>query len=127
MPSERLRVLLVEDDPTTREITMTALRKAGLDVQEARSGEEALHWLMDPPDVLFTDIRLPGGIDGWQIAERFRAIEPKLPVIYATAYRKTQAPVSGSLFFRKPYKAQQVLLAIRAMTGGRARARESHR
>ena len=120
MPTPSQRVLLVEDDQTTRAVTAAALRNAGLVVLEAKTGEEALDWLISPPDVLFTDIRLPGEVDGWDVAERFRAIDPRLPVIYATAFRKTQTPVPGSLFFRKPYKVQQVVLGIRAMTGGRA-------
>jgi CheY-like chemotaxis protein len=112
-----LRLLLVEDDEILRELTATALRKAGLDVTEAETGAEALRWLADPPDVLFTDIRLPGGVDGWRVAEQFRAVKPSLPILYATAYNKAQSPVEGSMFFRKPYKIQQVLLAIAALVG----------
>ena len=41
-------------------MTAAALRKAGLVVLEAKTGEDALDWLISPPDVLFTDIRLPG-------------------------------------------------------------------
>ncbi|HWF09641.1 MAG TPA: response regulator, partial [Bryobacteraceae bacterium] len=93
-----MRVLLVEDDPLIREIVVEALRDAGFDVIQAADGEEALTWCRQRvADVLVTDIRLPGKIDGWQIAECCREQDPFLPVIYATGYSPVEArPVLGS-------------------------------
>lgn len=102
-----------------REVAVQELIEAGYEVVEAGSGDDALHHLRDGPeiDVLFTDIRMPGSLDGWQLAERFRAARPSLLVLYATGYAASQTPVTGSLFFRKPYKMSQVIWGIRALTG----------
>jgi CheY-like chemotaxis protein len=118
---EEMRVLIVEDEAAIREITAAELREAGYEVVEAETGDKALSMLQqgEMPDVLFTDIRLPGKADGWTVAERFRAVSPTLPVLYATGYSVSQNPVEGSLFFRKPYRPSQVVWAIVALTGRR--------
>jgi CheY-like chemotaxis protein len=67
------------------------LRDEGHDVIHASSGEDALTWCKRRiADVLITDIRLPGHVDGWQIAERCREHDPGLPVIYATGFSPVQ-------------------------------------
>jgi len=68
-----VNVLVVEDDPLIREFVVEALREEGFDVVHAADGEEALEWCRRRfADVLITDVRLPGKVDGWQIAERCR-------------------------------------------------------
>ncbi|MGL3104885.1 response regulator transcription factor [Bradyrhizobium sp. BR 1432] len=68
-----MSVLLVEDDPLIREFVAEALREAGYHVIHVSTGEEALAWCQrHVADVLVTDVRLPGQVDGWQIAERYR-------------------------------------------------------
>jgi FixJ family two-component response regulator len=67
--------------------------------------------------VLFTDIRLPGPLSGWDIAERWRECHPKIPVIYATGFSDEEArPVPGSVLFQKPYNAAQLISMIRRLT-----------
>lgn len=96
-----MRILLVEDDPLVREPVVEALREEGYDVIHASNGEEALAWCKRRvADVLITDIRLPGQVDGWQIAERCREHDPDLPVIYATGFSPVQ-----------PYRPRQPLPA----------------
>jgi CheY-like chemotaxis protein len=116
-----MRVLIVEDEDTIREITAAELREAGYNVLEAPTGDEALAMLHrgEMPDVLFTDIRLPGKTDGWKVAKQFRAAAPNLPVLYATGYSGSHDPVEGSIFFRKPYRPSQIQWAIAALTGRR--------
>lgn len=112
-----MRVLVVEDDCLVRELVVEALRDEGYDVIHAANGEEALAWCKQRiADVLVTDIRLPGRIDGWQIAERCREHDPELPVIYATAFSPVAArPVRGSLSLRKPYLPGEVVEAVKAL------------
>jgi CheY-like chemotaxis protein len=110
-----LRLLLVEDDSITRTIASAKLRSAGMIVSEAQDGEEALRWLDDPPEVLFTDIRMPGSLDGWEVARRFRDRYPHLLLVYATAYPPTEVPLEGSLFFQKPYDVREVIRGIAGM------------
>ena len=80
-----MKVLVVEDEWLVRELIVGELLDEGFDVVEAESGEAALaRYHEHNPDVLFTDIRLPGQIDGWDVAERCRASNSELPVVYAT-------------------------------------------
>ena len=107
-------VLVVEDEVLVREMIIEELGDAGFAVLEAASGETALPLLGGPRpiDVLF--IRLPGAVDGWQIAQAARTARPEIAVIYATGYtvdRSAQLP--GSIFMRKPYWPSAVVDAIR--------------
>lgn len=115
--SHRPTVLLVEDEEGLREVVFEALVRAGWEAYQAATGEDALAQIARHPriDALFTDIRLPGTVNGWDIAEAFRARHERGAVIYATGYSATHTPVSASMFFRKPYKTQQVLLCLEAL------------
>jgi CheY-like chemotaxis protein len=110
-----VRILVVEDDPLIQEFVVEALREAGYEVIHVASGEEALAWCRQQvADVLVTDIRLPGKLDGWQIAERCREHDPGLPVIYATGFSPVAArPVPGSLTLQKPYRPEEIVQAVR--------------
>ena len=116
-----LRILVVEDDSLVREMAVDTLRDEGFEVVEAGTGEEALQLCQQrAADILFTDIRLPGEITGWDIAERCRESDPRLPVIYATGYSMIQLrPVPGSIFFQKPYTPEQLVGAVRGLHRGR--------
>ena len=113
-----MRILIVEDDELVREMAVESLMDAGFEVVEATTGEEALARCDEHiADVLFTDIRLPGGLDGWDIAEQCRETNPGLPVIYATGFSHVRPrPVPGSVWFQKPYRAEQVVDAIRNLS-----------
>jgi CheY-like chemotaxis protein len=108
----KLTVLVVEDDWLVRYTITEFLNAAGHTTIEADSGEAALSILQrrDGLDVLFTDIRLGGEVNGWDVAEAFRETHADHPVIYASGAVITPArPVAGSLFFPKPYDPQKVL------------------
>ncbi len=115
-----MKVLVVEDDPYVRVFAVEVLEDEGYEVIEAKSGEEGLERCRDSiADVLFTDIRLPGPVTGWDIAEHCRSQKPTMPVIYATGFSDVIArPVPGSVLFQKPYKAEQLISTIRCLTAG---------
>ena len=110
-------LLVVEDEALVRQLIVLELEDAGYDVVEAETGEEALAALRRNPGIqlLFTDIRLPGTLCGWDIAEQARAIRPDLPVIYATGYSGDLRLVPGSEFMRKPYKPSAVIDCMRML------------
>ena len=113
----RPTVLMVEDEMLLGNVVADELEEAGYRVLSAMTGEEALALLegAEPIDLLFTDIRLPGLIDGWHLAEAARRLRPDLPVIYASGYTVQQPrEVPGSVFLTKPYRPSAVL---RAMAG----------
>jgi CheY-like chemotaxis protein len=121
-PSPALRartVLVVEDESLVRETITAELEDAGFIVIEAETAEEGLEILEGKPvDVLFTDIRLPGRMDGWDLAERARDLHADLPVIYATGFSAEQPRfVADSVFLRKPYLPSAVLAAIEKLVG----------
>ena len=115
-----MKVLIVEDDELVREMAVESLMDAGFEVVEAATAEEALARCEEHvADILFTDIRLPGSLDGWDVAEQCRETNPRLPVIYATGFSHVRPrPVPGSVWFQKPYRTEQVVNAIRDLSAG---------
>ena len=108
-------VLVVEDDPLVRELIVMEIDEAGYGVLEADTAEEGLRLLESKaPSLLFTDIRLPGRLNGWQLAEEARQLIPNLPVMYATGYTD-EAPrlVPGAVFIRKPYRPSEIPCSYR--------------
>jgi len=113
-------VLIVEDEGLLCELMVGELETLGFIVFKAQTAEEALT-LMEgekPVDVLFTDIRLPGRLDGLDLAERFRAKNPSGPVIYTTGYSGVPVRrVSQSAFLSKPYLPSAIAGEIRRLSG----------
>lgn len=81
-------ILVVEDEEDVRALVVQMLRELGYDVLEAGNGQTALGLLDERPDIrlLFTDVGLPGGINGQQLAERARVRRPDLRVLYTSGY-----------------------------------------
>ncbi len=112
-------VLIVEDEDLVREIAVVEFEEAGYRVIEAPSGEAALaHLAAERVDVLFTDIRLPGTVDGWGVARRARELNLRLPVIYASGFPgDTFDVVPGGRFVRKPYLPTAVVKLANELAG----------
>ncbi|WP_231502250.1 response regulator [Paracidovorax avenae] len=81
-------VLLVDDEPAVRSTVAESLREQGYRVLEAEDGPSALEMLRGagPLDLLLTDVGLPGGMNGRQVADAGRALRPGLPVLFITGY-----------------------------------------
>ena len=114
-------MLVVEDEAVVRDLLAAELRDVGYNVIAVDTGEQALALLQDRQeqiDWLFTDIRLPGIIDGWRVADEFRLTHPFRPVVFATAYAPEQSrhQLQGSFFFRKPYQPSQIVAAFRRLS-----------
>ena len=113
-------VLVVEDEELLSELMVEELREVGFTVLKAGTAEEAVTLIESeaPVDVLFTDIRLAGQMDGWYLAERFRAKNRYGPVIYATAYPGGPVRrVTQSGFLPKPYLPSAIVAEIRRLSG----------
>jgi len=116
------RILVIEDDEFVREIPVSYLRDQGYDVTEATNGKEAIRCLQDdgPFDLLFTDLVLPGGMTGMEIAQEARQLQPNIKVLYATGYTEEATIRSGPLakvetIIRKPYEIAALGKAIRTV------------
>jgi signal transduction histidine kinase/DNA-binding response OmpR family regulator len=92
-------ILAVEDDPDVRAHTTGTLRELGYRVLEAANGKMALQVLESSGDVdlLFTDVGLPGGMNGRQLAEAARRMRPRLKVLFTTGYARDAIVHDGRL------------------------------
>lgn len=115
----RTSVLVVEDDFVLLEIVTHIFERAGLRVYQASGGEAALTVLRDNGariDWLFTDVNLPGLIDGWVVAAEYRLSHPFRPVIYSSSAQfVTRRTVHGSIFIEKPFDPAHILNLARMM------------
>ncbi len=116
------RVLMVEDNPDVREAGAAMLRQSGYQVVEAADGAEALRHLDDgePFDLLFTDIILPGGMKGTQLAVEAQRKQPGLKVLHTTGYAADAAvrdsrPGDGMKLITKPYRRMDLIRTVQSV------------
>jgi DNA-binding response OmpR family regulator len=109
-------VLVVDDDPTVREVVLSYLRAEGYDVSEAADGETALSMVGHArPDLVVLDVMLPG-LDGLQVIQRIRA-DGDLPVIMLTALGSEEDRVVGlelgaDDYLTKPFSPRELVLRV---------------
>src|SRR3954466_2170025 len=116
-------VLVVEDDRDVRELAIAVLEAAGYRVLEAGSGDEAHRLLLAHPDLridlLFTDIVMPGRLDGIDLANEARALRPGLKVLYTSGFadlaREHREEELHGLVLAKPYRPAELQRAIGAL------------
>jgi CheY-like chemotaxis protein len=108
-------VLLVDDEDAVRRPAADRLRGLGYAVLEARDGPEALRVLTAArPDLLVTDVRLPHGMNGRQVAEAVRERMPGLPVLFITGYAGTPLP-PGIEVIGKPFELDILARRVQAI------------
>ncbi len=92
-------VLVIDDEPTVRMLIVEVLQEAGFAVREAEDGPTGLKVLQSDAriDLLVTDVGLPGGMNGRQVADAARASRPDLKVLFVTGYAENAAVGNGLL------------------------------
>jgi CheY-like chemotaxis protein len=107
-------VLLVEDNPEVAAVSESLLEQLGYTVRRAPNAEAALREIEhDGIDLVFSDIVMPGTMDGLSLARRMRELRPDLPILLATGYSDAAAGVHGDFpILRKPYEIHQLSQAI---------------
>lgn len=114
-----IKILLVEDDPDTLDVTGYMLRRERFVVVEARDGAQALRrWKADRPDVIVLDLGLPN-VDGFEVLRRIRA-DDETPILVLTGRRDAQDVLrSFNLgtddFVPKPFEFRELIARIRAI------------
>lgn len=115
-------VLLIEDEHALREIIGEVLRDAGYHMLAAQNGPSGLRILDSDArvDLLLTDVGLPGGLNGRQVADAARVHRPKLKVLFITGYDDTAAVSNGRLDFgmevmTKPFEIGALAHKVRAL------------
>src|SRR5690606_23741922 len=118
-------ILLVEDDDLVRQFAATQLRAEGYTVLEAASGPAALALMESRPgvDLLFTDVVMPGGMSGRDLAEQLAASRPELKVLYTSGYTENAIVHHGRLdqgtcLLGKPYRRAELLTKVRELLDG---------
>ena len=115
-------VLLVEDEVLISALVADSLSEHGFAVHEVATADAALRYIDagGAVDVLFTDVNLPGSMDGAELANRARARRPDLPIVYASG-RYGSADFGGlvprSVFVPKPYDPEEVCTLLVRLTG----------
>lgn len=114
--------LVVEDDPVVRDFAVAACRECGCSVYEAGDGEQALRILEQHGDIqlLFTDVGLPGGMNGRQLAGLATTRRPDLKVLYMTGYTANAIVHHGVIdagvnFLGKPFSVSALAAKIKGM------------
>ncbi|MCC5868753.1 MAG: response regulator [Gammaproteobacteria bacterium] len=120
LPGGAETVLLVEDDELVRRFAMSQLVSLGYRVFQAGDGPEALQLLARHPDIelLFTDVVMPGGMNGRQLAEKALARRPGLKVLYTSGYSADVLVHDGRVapgvtLLAKPYGRQELAQKVR--------------
>jgi PAS domain S-box-containing protein len=120
------RILVVEDDDALRAFTVESLRELGYQVVEAPSGAAALDMLAQGRhvDLLFTDIVMPGGLNGRQLADEAVRRRPGLKVLFTTGYTRNAIVHHGRLdpgveMIGKPFSFDELARRVRVLLDAR--------
>jgi CheY-like chemotaxis protein len=118
-------ILVIEDDDDVRAYSVETLRELGYRVVEAPDGPSALRMLKRQPrlDLLFTDVVLPGGMTGAEVANHARAIRPELKVLFTTGYARNAIVHHGRLdkgvhLITKPFSYADLAAKVRDVLDG---------
>ncbi len=113
-------ILIVEDDPFVRSHVISSLETLGYRILVAADGREALNLMQGGarPDLLFTDIVMPGGISGWELAAQARANLPGMRVLFTSGYPQETLTRRGqvdqhAMLLSKPYRLAELARRVR--------------
>lgn len=114
------RVLVVDDEPSIRELVQVALKFYGCAVTTGATGKDALRLAAtDQPDLIVLDVLLPD-IDGFEVCRRLRASGDEVPIIFLTARDTTSDTVTGLAlggddYITKPFSVEALVARVRAV------------
>ena len=120
LESDQVRVLLVEDEWFIRFDVAEQLRGAGFEVVEASTADDAMDYISSGEriDALITDIRMPGTLDGLELAGKLRVMQPMLLIFVASGSIELESAASRvGRFINKPYDPKQIAMLIAEMLG----------
>ncbi len=112
------KVLVVDDEPDMRWLLAGVLRAEGFDVAAAEDGQAALEQISrHSPDVILLDLKMPV-LDGIQVLERTKAMDPQLPVVIVTAYADLPSAVQAMRlgaydYLTKPFEHDEIVFTVR--------------
>ena len=114
-------VLVVEDEPLLRMLAVEVVEQAGFIAIEARDADETVILLESRADItlLFTDINMPGSMDGLKLAHAVRDRWPPIKILVVSGQQRLQVSdlPSNSCFVEKPYQASALVEELRSLVG----------
>jgi len=117
----RKAVLVVEDEPLLRMMAMDMVEDGGFEPVEARDADEAIALLEARTDItiVFTDVDMPGSMDGLKLAAAIRDRWPPIEIVITSGHFRLDdsAIPARTVFFPKPYDHQEVVATLRWMAG----------
>jgi PAS domain S-box-containing protein len=120
-------ILVVEDEVGVREVAVSVLTGAGHAVIEAENGPAGLKAIADHPEIelVFSDVIMPGGMTGPDMAEKIRELRPDIPVLFASGYAEhaladREERIRNAKFIAKPYDADELDERIQVLLEPRA-------
>ena len=119
-PDEKVRVLVVDDEPNIVDVISMALRFEGFEVQSAGTGADAIAAVAaQQPQLLVLDVMLPD-IDGFEVARRLASARADVPIIFLTARDSTEDVVHGLTlggddYVTKPFSLEELVARIRTI------------
>ena len=116
--ASQAKVLVVEDDPFVAELAAELVREIGFEPHIAHSAAEALAALTRIPGIrlVFSDVIMPGGMSGVELARKVRTRYPELPILLTTGYSETVAAAPGEFpLIPKPYDIGQLSTSLKTL------------
>lgn len=121
MPAKPCAVLVVEDEAILRLHAVDIVEEAGFTAIEAKNADEAIAILESRSDItlLFTDVHMPGSMDGLKLAHAVRNRWPPVKIVVVSGHMQVDEDdlPNGSSFFAKPFRAEKMIAELRAMIG----------
>ena len=117
-PSGRKFVLVVEDEPLLLLMAGDIVGDAGLEAILVPNADEAIRILESRDDIsiVFTDVRMPGSMDGIRLAAAVRNRWPPIKLVVVSGHLTADADLpQGARFFRKPYASDEIISALRQL------------
>jgi two-component system, response regulator PdtaR len=118
---EAKAILLVEDEILIRLVVAEELAEAGFRVIQAANGDEAVKILQSsiPLDLVMTDVRMPGSVDGLRLAALVRAGWPELKIVMMSGHLLGPPPdLQVDLFLSKPYRISSAIEKVKQLLSG---------
>src|SRR5271157_4522191 len=120
LPQGSETILVVEDDPRLRRVLSKRLRSLGYEIIEADSGAAAMAHLATRPEVamIFTDMVMPGGMTGYELAQAALEIKSDIKVLFTSGYAEpaiARLGLKAGAWLKKPYTADELAEKVRAV------------
>ena len=127
-PERKAKILVVEDQEAVRTVAVEFLQDFGYEVLEAENAVQALQVLQDAPDIdlLFTDVVMPGGMNGFDLSQAASQIHPGLKIIHASGYPKgamvhQEEPRLKDNLISKPYRRDELKKVVEDTLAGKGK------